>query len=297
MLWLIVIGNRIEQSLTVSLWQKSKTWVWDNFDWLFLLSPWQILLLWLKMFIWYRREKLKSSIDFLPATETNVLQTSIPARCTLRAFRERWSMKKVDNSPNELTPVLTHTLMRSLQQHSPFFNNKGQSHTYGWHSKARVVKELLHFQLMNNTENSLRRVKRVSMNEKGQFVPDSPIPSAALWEHGVLCGDSPSFVLTGREGWEMEPCSEGENTAHLLVWATLKWGPLQGSVVLSTHTDWTVLVARDMVVLGWRKEQQWGTWATCSTLLCANKCLFYLQTGSNHSATQGAWGSLDFLKA
>lgn len=168
------------------------------------------------MFIWYRREKLKSSIDFLPATETNVLQTSIPARCTLRAFRERWSMKKVDNSPNELTPVLTHTLMRSLQQHSPFFNNKGQSHTLGWHSKARVVKELLHFQLMNNTENSLRRVKRVSMNEKGQFVPDSPIPSAALWEHGVLCGDSPSFVLTGREGWEMEPCSEGENTARAL---------------------------------------------------------------------------------
>lgn len=76
------------------------------------------------------REKLKSSIDFLPATKVNVLQTSIPAWCTLWAFRERWSTRKGGSSPSELMPVPTHTLVRNLQQHSPLFNSdKGQSHT------------------------------------------------------------------------------------------------------------------------------------------------------------------------
>lgn len=96
---------------------------------------------------------------------------------------------------------------------------------------------------MNNTENSLRRAKRVSMNEKGQFVPDSPVPSAALWEHTVFPAVThpPSFVLTGREGWEMEQCSVGENTANALSSPVslnhLNEGLYRAPWFLSIHTD------------------------------------------------------------
>lgn len=177
-LCVMIPSNRkqdLAESDQITRTENVKTWILDNFDWPFLFSPWHILLLWLKMFIWFSlKRETEIFYWFSPSYKSQFLQTLIPVWCTLWTFKERWNTKKGVKFTQWINCSMQANIHRKpLAIFTIFMNNVGQSHTYDWYYKTLDCESAASFPalLMQNTESSLCGegcvcVKRVSMNLK-----------------------------------------------------------------------------------------------------------------------------------
>lgn len=130
---------------------------------------------------------------FSSCYKSQFLQTLIPVWCTLWTFKERWSMKKGAKFTQWInSSIQAHIHRKSFAIFTIFFNDMGQSHTYGWYYKILDCKgeALFSTLLMKNAERSLVAgrggIREFQWIKKRHFVPDSSIPSASYLEHLVF---------------------------------------------------------------------------------------------------------------
>lgn len=142
----------------------------DNFDWPFLFNPWHILLLWLKMFIWFSlKRETENFYWFSSHYKSQFLQTLIPVDALYEHSKKGGTWRKERNSPSELIPASKPTFTGNHLQHSPpLLITWGKVTPMADTTKSWIAKEQLHFQLSNEAYGEQSwgngRIKRVSMN-------------------------------------------------------------------------------------------------------------------------------------
>lgn len=128
-----------------------KTWILDNFDWPFLFNPWHILVLWLKMFIWFSlKRETEKFYWFSSRYKSQFLQTLIPVDALYEHSKKGGAWRKEGNSPSEIIPVSKPTFTGNHLQYSPSLLIMWDKVTpMADTTKSWITKEQLHFQLSN----------------------------------------------------------------------------------------------------------------------------------------------------
>lgn len=169
-----------------------KTWILDNFDWPFLFNPWHILVLWLKMFIWFSlKREAENFYWFSPCYKSQFLQTLIPVDALYEHSKKGGAWTKERNSPSEIIPASKPTFTGNHLKYSPpLLIMWGKVTPMGDTAKSWIARSSFIFSsLMKHAGSSLGgmgRLREFQWIKKRQLVPDSSIPSAAYLEPSLL---------------------------------------------------------------------------------------------------------------